>query len=259
MDRNSVVVSAATAYGEQDGVRFKLACQFVENGVRNGYHVLIVDRSPEAAVAKALQARGAAVVCSKASTYPAQKREVAVWARVIATTKGARFVFLSEPEKADIVDEIPTLIMPLVLGRADIVIPSRSPESWESYPDFQRQSELVILAVYRAVTGIDADPVFGPVAYTPQVSSFFEAADAGRYNSPNNPYLYALAPVEAKAYGYRVMKVETDFRYPEVQKREEEEILFSQMVAKRLMQQKMQIETFITAARKLGLTKFPEE
>lgn len=130
-------------------------------------------------------------------------------------------IFFWTEEKPDIVRLIPQIVAPLEQGEADIVIPSRTEESWNSYPDFQIESEKAANAVYAEVVGRPFDPMLGPVAFTRAMLHYFaECNPAVRFGAPDT-YTHHIAPLVAMAEGARVVSVFVDFHYPSVQKAEE--------------------------------------
>ncbi|MEK7629876.1 MAG: hypothetical protein AAB432_00635 [Patescibacteria group bacterium] len=251
-----VLVVTTTMYQNIEEVRFKLACEFVRQAIEKGYQVLIIDNSPENIISDVLQAIGATVVDGKGRSFQEQRRLAFELAADEKKKQLISAIIWSEPEKVQIIKYIPEIIAPIITGQADVVIPSRSEKAWRSYPSFQQKTEKLINFTYCELTGILADPSFGPEAYSPDASQVFVDCFSKNYGQKlPSPYLQAIAPIEAFARGLRVSAVYIDFEYPPEQKTEEEGPRFLEMVEKRLQQQEDQIRTFFAVAKKLGFIK----
>jgi hypothetical protein len=87
-----------------------------------------------------------------------------------------------EPEKIDLIRQIPQIVRPILLREADVVIPSRLPISLNSYPTFQIESEQKGNKLFADTAGVELDVYFGPVAASLEASYLiimFDPYEAG--------------------------------------------------------------------------------
>ena len=246
-----------------------LTHQIAEEAVPAGYKLVMVDGSPDPAIAKSFVDRGAIVFSQQEPGIGPSRREVFAHAGELSTaipltidvrdhtplfTHSLNYYVWME-EKPDLIRSIPQLIAPLIKGEADIVIAKRA--SMETWPAFQRESETRANAAYREATGLDYDPMFGPVAFTAKMLRFFVECTPERYGvSPYAAgYIQHFAPLEAIAARYLTASVTVDCRYPEQQRREEETALNDAMRKKRLAQETELSASYPIAVRALGLRR----
>lgn len=247
-----ITVLTTTFYRSKSKTRFHLACQLIGNAVGAGYHVLVADGSPDSAVGQALARIGANVHTRTAQGMGDSRRELF---RLAINTKGGEQpgIFLwTEPEKADIIRSISKITAPLERGESDIVIPSRTQRSWESYPEFQVVSEQKANTVYLEVIGKPFDPMFGPVAFTGKVAEHFAACNPTEQFGAADGYIQHFAPLTAMKKGCNIVSVPVDFYYPLAQRVEEEVGLRDEMLKKRKWQLDQLVAGYRLAAETLG-------
>lgn len=128
-----------------------------------------------------------------------------------AAASGAGFVLYTEPDKRDFfrkalrefVAEAPAG------GGVGVVLASRSPESFATFPEFQRHTEMTINRCCAEVLGLEADFTYGPFllkgALVPHVAK--SPADFGW---GWRPYAFATA----RRLGYAVRHVEKHLPCP---------------------------------------------
>lgn len=163
-----------------------LTHQIIEKAASKGYFVVIVDGSDDPAIAQSFVDRGAIVFPQEERGMGPSRREVfahasqpsiylspmaSVGDRIALLDWQSPIYFIWMEEKPDLVRSIPILTAPLVAGEADIVIAKRA--SMETWPAFQQESETRANTAYREATGLDYDPMFGPVAFTTKMLRFF--------------------------------------------------------------------------------------
>ncbi len=249
----NINVLTTTFYKSRSETRFHLACQLIGNTVGAGYDVLVVDGSPDPAVGQALKKIGANVHPQKTQSMGGSRRELFRLA-VNANNGWQPGIFVwTEPEKVDIVRSIPKITAPLECSEADIVIPSRTQGSWESYPGFQVVSEQKANATYLEVTGKSFDPMFGPVAFSSKVAECFALCNPTEQFGATDGYIQHFAPLTAMKEGYKVISVPVDFYYPLVQRVEEESGFREEMLKKREAQLSQLATGYRLAAKSLGL------
>jgi len=248
MAHERVTVLTTTYYKTVEETRFKLACGLIAAAKRAGHDCLIVDGSPNPEVLQTLRGLGAVVLQQKVPGIGPSRRQLfqaaGDWHHFEPGSTDPRFatwapsdapqIFLwTEPEKVDIIRFIPEIIAPIVRGAADIVIPRR--KSLASYPEFQAKTESIADRVYESYMGEGLRPMFGPVAFNRRAAHFFASCNPATKGG-HDTYIQHIAPMEARARGFRIVGVEVDFIYPPEQRAEEEAALSSAMMSKRLNQ-----------------------
>lgn len=247
--------------------RCVLTHQIIEEAASKNYPVVIVDGSDDPAIAESFRERGAIVFPQQERGMGPSRREVFAHAgqpsihlppmasmrdRITPMDWQAPIYFVWMEEKPDLVRSIPLLVAPLVAGEAEIVIAKRL--SMETWPAFQQESETRANAAYREATGMDYDPMFGPVAFSFRMLRFFRECRPERYGvSPYAAgYIQHFAPLESIAAGYMTTSITVNCSYPEQQRQEEETVLNDAMREKRLAQETELSAGYPIAMRALG-------
>lgn len=241
-----------TTFYLEKGLRFHLACQLIGDAVATGYHVLILDGSPDHTVREAFRKIGADVWHQVSQGMGNSRRELFNIASEINVPEQQMIFVWTEPEKVDLIRSIPQLVAPIECGKADIVIPSRTEKSWASYPEFQVQSEKKANAVYLELIGKEFDPMFGPVAFASNAATYFANCNPAEQFEATDTYIQHFAPLTAMSKGHVVTSVAVDFFYPLAQRMEEESELHGAMLEKRQWQLNQLTTGYQLAARKLS-------
>lgn len=243
-----VIIATTTFYKSTDELRFKLACQLVKKANEAGYTVIALDGSPDKSIKSELEKRGALVYTQTATGMAGSRRELFSYVRQLFDSwyidpKNENIAIVwTEPEKVDIIRHVPELLR----GGAPIVIMGRTEESWMSYPTFQVASERLANTVYQKLFNFsDADPMVGPVAFTYEFIDLFTNCNPEKYGSKTG-YIQHIVPLEAMASGGKVVCVPVDFMYPPEQREEEETIVSSEMMTKRIRQAQELIEVYFS-------------
>jgi hypothetical protein len=233
---NSVVFAIATFYQSLNETRFKLACTTISNALKAGHAVSVVDGSPNPEVAKHFSALGAKVFPQLHESLGASKQQSFFHAVQICREGGYTAVLAVEGEK-DLARAVPKLLREMRDGKSHIVVPERNDAGWNSYPDFQKESEQAANRVFEEVTGLKSDIFFGPVLFRPtsKVAGYFIAPMWLELGFPNT-YTQHLAVLQAHADRLLVRNIPIDFLYPELQRVEEEGVLTEEMKRKREQQ-----------------------
>lgn len=250
MEPRFILLVTTTFYKSTGELRFELALETVKRAREEGHRVLIIDGSPDSKIRSAFHEYGARVILQKEQGIGPIRRQL--FDEAFSWHDG--LIFWTEPEKSDLVRFIPDIVRPIIEDRCDISIPVRSERSWQSYPKFQRESEATANLVYKESTGIEADPMFGPVAINQRALPYFASCRPGEFDVGDN-YIQHVAPLVAVLEGNaKILSpgVEVDFQYPSAQREEEDGPLFRQMVEKRLWQLRELTETYLKFGRLLG-------
>lgn len=252
MRNRKTMVLTATMYQTPEEIRFHLACQFIGNAVAAGYKVMVVDNSPNPTIGESFEKIGARVF-PQPSTTPGMGEQRRLLFHLAGTSSTTPFFLWSEPEKPDLIRSIPEIIAPLRDDKADIVIPGRTEESLQTYPEFQIESERRMNAIYAEATGKPFDPAFGPVALHGKVLHYFAKCNPTKRYGILDGYIQHVAPLEAMADGHRVASVAVDCFYPIQQRKEEEGKLSLDMRRKRQYQFEVLTGAYRVVANALGL------
>lgn len=250
-----VIVTTTTFYKDPDSkdkVRFGLACELVELAKNDGHIVVIVDGSPGAKVRKELKKRGAHVALQLEEGMGSARRQVWNEAKNFVSADTAAIIWTEE--KPDIVFSIANMVACMREQDARIVIPSRSRESWETYPVFQRESEQVANLVYNNLFSSPDepfDPMFGPVCFRPDELPLFVGFNPAEWGVPDT-YVQFYAPILLFLRRLRVASVRVDFNYPLEQRVEEKTDRAMEIIEKRLMQLKQLVTSFFIMHKRSG-------
>ncbi len=160
-----------------------------------------------------------------------------------------------EPEKYTIIPDIEAIVAPILEGRADLVIPKRTPEAMLGHPLPQQLAEALGNGYFNQLLGdkypnAEFDPWFGPFATNQTALQHFlnyEGEYGDRWDSIFIPRLRAAAA------GLRLVSVVAEnYQYPPEQ-RETEELGWFDMTPKRVGQLNNLVPALQEEAEKLGL------
>lgn len=232
-----------------------------------GYRIVIVDGGSSEAYVDKLQELGISTLPQKEKGMAEAKREALVAAVAL---DGAEVLLLMQPEKDDIIKDIPELVKPIQSGQADLVMPTRELHSFkQTCPKFQFNSESwankwcnnIAHQVNILPKNVDLDWFFGIKAFknTPEMVDLFM-----RKYKIDDPVLVARKSMDPERYsdfdffpvlnaltsGKKVVSPEVSFHYPEAQKIIEEALL-NQFEEKRKTQCKSILGEFVQYARML--------
>jgi len=138
-----------------------------------------------------------------------------VWAQAkssleAAYQSGSDFVFYTEPDKFDFFHRLPAILDKVNLApQSGIVMMSRSPSAFSSFPAFQQMTETTINNCCAEVISDPVDYTYGPFIVNrkivPYLISIKEELDWGW-----RPYAFSIA----RRLGYIVEAIEGDFNCP---------------------------------------------
>lgn len=256
--QEKVIVTTTTFYknpgpGGKDKVRFDLVCNLVRLAVDDSHIVVIVDDSPDPQVKRELERFGACVVPQSEKGMGPGRRQVWREARLLVSPDVSAILW-TEPEKPDIIRSIGSMVSRMREQNAHAAIPSRSLESWKTYPSFQRETEQIAGLVYNYLypSGTTPfDPMFGPVCFLPSELPYFTEFKPEEFGLPDT-YVQHYAPILMRSRGRRVISVEVVFIYPPVQRDEEETTKATEMIEKRFWQARQLIAAYFTLHQHLA-------
>lgn len=218
----NIIIATTTYYRGLTETRFCLAEQMFREAREAGHIVVDVDGSPKSIVAENLRQTGASIYPQLVEGMGPSRRQVFYLAYEASLRFGCDIILWTEPEKVDLIRNIPKIIRSIQDGHADVVIPARSAKSWETWPAFQQKTEQEANAVYAQVTGLHGfDPMHGPVAFERKAARYFVLFDPTKYGVRDR-YIQHYAAMVALSEGKQVISVDIDTCYPLTQKIEEE-------------------------------------
>ncbi len=247
---NNVVLVTTTFYNpEKDQVRYQLAQDMATQAKQAGYTLVVVDGSQDPSVTQKLKELGAQVFPQLHRGMGPSRREAYFHAVEVAKDRKSPIFVWLEPEKGNLIPWIPKIVNPIVEGRADVVIPTRTPKSWASYPAFQQESETKGNQEVAKLYGrVDLDVFFGPVASTAAAAQLVIGSNPNAEGLGMDTYVpQLLASWALRRQIEKVISVDVDFIYPETQRKLEETAQSAEFIQKRVMQ----LQTVVTAHRKI--------
>lgn len=206
-----VIITTGTLYtlaNESDRVRAELAKRTIKKARELGYNILVIDSGSPPELVEEFMQSGAIVYTEVFQSVGKSKRKIIRSAH----ESEKEVIVLIEPEKEQFLQEIPKLVLPILKGEADMVIPKRN--SLASYPLAQQYSEQFGNTFFKELTKMDLDIFFGPRIFTQDMTSYFLNYD-GRYND-NWDALY-IPVIDAIHEGKKLLSVNVDYTHPQEQ------------------------------------------
>lgn len=226
-----------------DKVRGDLALDSIREAVKIGLQVVVVDGKSSLSFKRELLQFDTLHVIKRKSVKRSPSKRLAI--KKASKLSGVKAIILSEPEKTSLISEcLWEIVMPILKGETDIVIPKRSDQLFKaSYPFYMYESEVEGNKIYNEALrthGLldpsteDLDMFFGPrvIRNDRKIIALFMrrySMRIGRYMITNElfePEEYSNAQffpiVQALKRGLKVLSVEVPFRYQTIQKENEE-------------------------------------
>jgi len=226
-----------------DKIRGDLAIEFAIKSTKNGYRLVVADWHSPKTFRKELSSISNVILIRRRSPKRSpSKRQALLRATKLSDIK---VIILTEPEKVSLVQEcIPLIAKPILNGEADIVVPKRNDTLFkETYPAYQYESEVEGNRTYNEelkshklidISENDFDMFFGPrafsndrkivtlfmkryrfsIAHASFPSWYFDAEELSNTNF--------FPIVSALRKGLNVKSIEVPFKYPKIQKENEE-------------------------------------
>lgn len=226
-----------------DKIRGDLALEMITFALKQGYQVVAADWKSAKTFRKQLASiEGLHFIKRRSGKRSPSKRQAL---RKASKLEGVTILILTEPEKVSLLkDCLDTIIEPIIAGSADIVVPKRDDELFKkTYPTYMYESELEGNGIYNEelrshelieMKHEDYDMFFGPrvIANKKKIVSLFLQQyhfSIGNVSLPpsyfdveglSNATFFPV--VRALKKNYRVVSVVVPFRYPALQKKNEE-------------------------------------
>ncbi|PIQ91719.1 MAG: hypothetical protein COV70_02305 [Parcubacteria group bacterium CG11_big_fil_rev_8_21_14_0_20_39_22] len=235
-EKKSIIIVTTTLYKSIKETRFKIACRTIQNAVKAGYPIVIVDGSPDEEIQTKFKDLGAIVFPELHRGMGPSRRQAFFHAWEIACKKDIGAILWIEAEKDDIIRSVPKIIEPITCAECAIVIPARTPESWKTWPEFQQVTEKEANKIYNNQNFWSDDKIdvmFGPIAFCKELAQHFICINPESIGLPDT-YIQHFAPIFASRVNFNdAVRIEIDISYPPEQKDEEEGVLNNLMKTKR--------------------------
>jgi hypothetical protein len=213
----------------------------IQKASKLGYPVVVIDGLSTKTFYKTIKNIPGVILKRRISYKRSPARRLGY--QVASKIPQVEVIFYTEPEKVDILTYLPQITQPLLDGQADIVIPKRELTAFKStYPGFQYLSEEEGNKLYNEYMHLhhgqhieeNFDMFFGPRAFrnNPAILRLFYQKYLFRLGDHifkeqffdpeqlSNAIFFPI--VLALKKGFRVRSIEIPFRYPRLQKENEE-------------------------------------
>ena len=213
-------------------VRGDLALKTFKETIDNGYRLVVVDGGSCPEFLAAANELGVSCIVAKDSTMSPSRQQAF---EIASEIKGVEAILWTEDSKLSLVQDcLPEILLPILRGDADIVVPHRTPESFATYPNYQvvseqkgnkKWNEIVRKFGFLKQDQPELDIYFGPKAWknSPEIHNLFMTSyklnhdGVALYGLTNlDAYLNAtFDPVIAGlANGHRIASVDVDYKHP---------------------------------------------
>lgn len=218
-----------------DKVRGDLALRLLKEGKEKGHQMVVIDNDSSTAFKEEAEKTGVLFQLGIERGMSTGRRQAFQEASV---NEAVKVICWTEPEKVFFIrDCLPAVILPILRGEADIVVPKRTEESYQTYPDYQvvveKRSNREWNKILRSKGLLvddqpDLDVWFGPKAFRndPQILDLFlkkyqfrkRESELDKIIDPELwPNAIFLPIVAALHQGFRVKSVTVPYVHPKEQ------------------------------------------
>lgn len=236
-------------------VRGDLALEFAQKATKLGYQLVIADNDSSKTFLKELVSTSNVHLVRRKAKGSGKGKRLSI--DKVSKIPGVEIIILTEAEKISVItDCMQKIVEPILQGKADIVIPGREEALFKiTYPGYMYDSEIEGNSIYNealrtnnilAKTMPDFDWFFGPRAFRndKKVIALFKRTYTFRgisllekiYNPDEYSNVQYFPIINALREEFRVANVEVPFRYPSIQKDNEEIGAKELFIQKRKMQ-----------------------
>lgn len=238
-----------------DKVRGDLALEFAQKAIEQGFRLVIADGKSTKTFRKEMQAIPGLTLVKRKTRSSGEGKRIAL-EKIIAIA-GVEVIVLTEPEKVSLItDCMRQITLPLLEDRADVVVPKRNDALFKATcPRYMYESEVEGNAIYNEALRAndllpkdlyDLDTFFGPRALrnekhiTALFKRKYQFVGMSLLEKLYDPDIYShvlyFPIVNALRKKLRVSSVEVLFRYPHLQKENEDVGQRELFIAKRSLQ-----------------------
>ena len=165
-----ITIATTTLYNPNnpsDMIRTEIAKKLIRSSTGLGYKIVVVDGGSSDEILEEFEKSGALVKLQTKPGIGNSRREAIDY----ATGLKRDLVAWAEPEKGDYIQELWKTALPIIEGKADMVIPDRRPLS--GYPVDQKYAEDLGNLFWKDLTGVDLDMWSGPRTWRRDLSIYF--------------------------------------------------------------------------------------
>ena len=225
-----------------DKVRGDLALKTIKESLKLGCNVVLADYGSSKSFKKALSKFKSLIKTHRRSSKRSVGRRLAI--KKAVKIPGVKAIVLTEAEKVSLItDCLKEIVSPIINGTTDIVIPKRNEKLFkETYPNYMYESEIEgnetfneELKSHKLINPHESfDMFFGPRVFKndKKILAIFMKEYIFKVDHLAFPKWYFDAEelsntnffpaVAALRKGYKVISVEVPFKYPHIQKLNEE-------------------------------------
>lgn len=224
-----------------DKVRGDLALDFARQAYNTGFHIVIADSKSSKTFLRELTAIPLIHLIKRRSSESGKGKRMAL--DKVSKIPGVEIILLTEPEKISLLTEcIRQIAEPLLKDKADIVVPKREEELFRStYPRYMYESEMEGNKIYHEALSSNniisqnstpLDMFFGPKAFknNKKILTLFKRkyifsglSILDKLYDPDNYSSVLFFPIiNALKKKLKVANLEVPFRYPRIQKENED-------------------------------------
>ncbi|KAL7533925.1 hypothetical protein ACHAXR_009697 [Thalassiosira sp. AJA248-18] len=237
-------VVTTTYYPDISDLRFQIAVDMCSLAKLYKIHLIIVDDSPEhETVREAFQQAGTAEYVKvhrqdktqysgKGGALKQAIQHAASFIQESIKQKGNvlhdSVICFTEPEKLDLMNHMHQIVKPILDGKSDVVVPTRSDELFKrTYPIEQYHSEsfgnMHFDLLAKEFEGFQKDGarkldwLFGPFAFKASLARGWLGYEGTSWDAQIIPYVRGV-----RQHNWRIMSVTVPFRHPQEMKEQEE-------------------------------------
>ena len=213
---DNFVIVTATKYENNNDPRFFMAEQTIGLARLFRYRIVVVDDSPDPAVARAFVEKEAVLFRQEVKGFGYAVRQAICEGAKLAGPDG--IVAWQEPEKIDMLRHYKVFVDPILKNEADMVIPRRTDFSLSTYPAEQVLSEKLLNHYAWLLSGkkLALDLGSGVRVFKTALAHFFEDYDGAIWDTLVIPVIRA---VKANC---RIESIGINYIHPRKQKEIEE-------------------------------------
>lgn len=211
-----------TKYGSVEDSRFKLFLTTIKNALNHQYitKVIVVDSSHERVYQhlKILLNNKRIVLLNQKDKKCLKGGSIREGIKYVTDNYGISVIAFQEPEKCNMIFHYID-ILESYKGKNFICVPQRTLSSFDSYPKEQQNSERFMNMYISKLTNTELDWSFGPIIFTSDFAKYWLEFDGKLWDAQIIPICKAIQDDK------KILIHKVTFRYPEVQKKEEEDSL----------------------------------
>lgn len=266
-----------------DKIRGDLALELIIKASKMGCRVVVSDwQSPKTFRKELKNLEGLIIVKRRSVKRSPSKRQVIGKATKLP---GVKVIILTEAEKVSLItDCLPDIVEPVLNGACDIVVPKRDEELFrQTYPAYQYESEVEGNRTYNEElishklldkSDNSLDMFFGPRVFASRkevISLFMKSYQFNISNTSFPKWYFDTEELSNANYfpivlalkkGLKVQSVDVPFRYPALQKQNEDLLSRESFLEKRKMQrigliiELLHFVSFLEKSKGTGLNRF---